>query len=68
MVAIKWPDAEKAARYDSLLVTNQDIIPIVFSYLSESETPLKHCPDDLFTGFRTPIRSALGFNKGKILP
>jgi len=68
MVAIRWPDADKAATYDSLLVTNQDIFPVVFAYLMDSAAPLALCPDDVFYGYKTPTRSALGFDKGVVLP
>jgi len=68
MVAIRWPDTGKAAKYDSLLVTNQDIFPTVFAYLMDSDAPLALCPDDVFYGFKTPTRSAIGFDKGVIVP
>jgi membrane protein insertase Oxa1/YidC/SpoIIIJ len=68
MVAIRWPDREKAARYDSALVTNQDVFPIVFAYLMDDPFPLSLCPNDTFYGFKTPGRSALGFDKGNLLP
>ncbi|MDD2332404.1 MAG: hypothetical protein PHI68_07115, partial [Candidatus Cloacimonetes bacterium] len=67
MVAIRWPDPQKAERFDAQLVTNQDIIPILLAYLSESNLPLKYCPGDVFYGFKTPLRSAIGFDKGTIL-
>jgi len=68
MVAIRWPDTGKAAKYDSLLVTNQDIFPTVFAYLMDSDAPLALCPDDVFYGFKTPTRSAIGFDKGVVVP
>ncbi len=41
MVAIRWPDAARAAKYDGDLLTNQDIFPIVFAYLFDSPVPLR---------------------------
>jgi YidC/Oxa1 family membrane protein insertase len=40
LVAIHWPDKYKAAKYDKKLLINQDIFPIVFSYLYDSPKPL----------------------------
>jgi YidC/Oxa1 family membrane protein insertase len=40
LVAIRWPDAARAAKYDSDLVANQDIFPVVFAYLADSPEPL----------------------------
>ncbi len=68
MVAIRWPDKEKAARYDSSLITNQDVFPIVFAYLMDDPFPLSLCPKDTFYGFKTPGRSAICFDKGILLP
>jgi hypothetical protein len=41
LVAIHWPDPDRAAKYDSDLFVNQDIFPVVFAYLADSEEPLK---------------------------
>jgi hypothetical protein len=41
LIAIRWPDPERAALYDSALLINQDIFPVVFAYLSRSYEPLK---------------------------
>jgi hypothetical protein len=41
LVAIRWPDPERAAKYDKDLLVNQDIFPVVFSYLTDSPEPLK---------------------------
>jgi len=68
MVAIRWPEQEKAARYDASLVTNQDVFPVVFAYLMDDPFPLSLCPKDTFYGFKTPGRSAIGFDKGRLLP
>jgi hypothetical protein len=68
MVAIRWPDKDKAARSDASLITNQDVFPIVFAYLMDDPFPLSLCPTDTFYGFKTPGRSAIGFDKGILLP
>lgn len=67
MVAIRWPDKKKAAKYDEKLVTNQDVFPIIFSYLADNPDYLKYCPDDVFWGLETPFRTKLGFDKGRII-
>jgi len=67
MVAIRWPDMKKAVKYDEKLVTNQDVFPIIFSYLADNPDYLKYCPDDVFWGLRTPFRTEIGFDKGEIL-
>jgi hypothetical protein len=41
LVAIRWPNPERAERYDDDLITNQDIFPVIFAYLSDSPEPLK---------------------------
>jgi hypothetical protein len=40
LVAIHWPNKDKAAKYDKKLLLNQDIFPIIFSYLYDSPEPL----------------------------
>jgi hypothetical protein len=40
LVAIRWPDPERAAKYDRNLLVNQDIFPVVFAYLADSPEPL----------------------------
>jgi membrane protein insertase Oxa1/YidC/SpoIIIJ len=40
LVAIHWPDKYKAEKYDKNLLMNQDIFPIIFSYLYDSPEPL----------------------------
>lgn len=67
MVAIRWPDMKKAVKYDEKLVTNQDVFPIIFSYLADNPDYLKYCPDDVFWGLETPFRTKLGFDKGRII-
>jgi hypothetical protein len=41
LVAIRWPDRARAEKYDKDLIVNQDIFPVVFSYLADSPEPLK---------------------------
>jgi hypothetical protein len=41
LVAIRWPDTGRAAKYDSNLLINQDIFPVVFAYLADSPEPLE---------------------------
>ena len=45
MVAIRWPNADKARKYDGDLLLNQDIFPILFSYLYDSAIPLRWKPE-----------------------
>jgi YidC/Oxa1 family membrane protein insertase len=40
LVAIHWPDPERASKYDKNLLVNQDIFPVVFAYLVDSVKPL----------------------------
>jgi hypothetical protein len=40
LVAIRWPDPERASKYDANLLIIQDIFPVVFAYLADSEKPL----------------------------
>ncbi|MCL2100840.1 MAG: YidC/Oxa1 family membrane protein insertase [Fibromonadales bacterium] len=41
-MAVRWPDKEKAAKYDYDFNVAQDLFPIIFAYLSGSEIPLKY--------------------------
>lgn len=41
LVAIRWPDAEKGAKYGKDITINQDILPAVFAYLYDSQEPLR---------------------------
>jgi hypothetical protein len=41
LVAIRWPDPERADKYDDDLIMNQDIFPVVFAYLADSDEPLR---------------------------
>lgn len=67
MVAIKWPDLKRAEKYDSHIIVNQDVFPVVLSYLSDDKQYLTYCPDKTFTGFGKAIRKSIDFNKGKII-
>jgi hypothetical protein len=41
-MAVRWPNIEKAEKYDSDFNVSQDLFPIIFAYLFDSETPLKY--------------------------
>jgi membrane protein insertase Oxa1/YidC/SpoIIIJ len=41
-MAIRFPDKEKAAKYDSDFNVTQDLFSIIFAYLFDSEIPLKY--------------------------
>jgi hypothetical protein len=41
-MAVRWPSKEKAAKYDSSFNVSQDLFPIIFAYLFDSEIPLKY--------------------------
>ena len=41
-MAVRWPNREKASEYDKEFYVSQDLFPIVFAYLFDSEIPLKH--------------------------
>jgi arylsulfatase A-like enzyme len=41
-MAIRWPDKERAAKYDKEFNVTQDLFPIVFAYLYDSPVPLKY--------------------------
>ncbi|MDR1650460.1 MAG: LTA synthase family protein, partial [Synergistaceae bacterium] len=40
LVAIRWPDGERASKYDANLLINQDVFPVIFAYLTDSPYPL----------------------------
>lgn len=67
MIAIYWPDTIKAEKYDDHIVTNQDIFPVIISYLTDDSQYLDYCPGDTFWGLATPFRTDIGFDKGKII-
>ncbi len=41
-MAVRWPNREKAAKYDNDFNVSQDLFPIIFAYLFDSEIPLKY--------------------------
>ena len=41
-MAVRWPSREKAEKYDADFNVSQDLFPLIFAYLFESEIPLKH--------------------------
>jgi len=41
-MAVRWPSREKAEKYDSNFNVSQDLFPIIFAYLFDSEIPLKY--------------------------
>jgi membrane-anchored protein YejM (alkaline phosphatase superfamily) len=41
-MAVHWPNMEKAEKYDSDFNVSQDLFPIIFAYLFDSEIPLKY--------------------------
>ena len=40
-MAVRWPNREKAEKYDGDFTVTQDLFPIVFAYLFDSEIPLR---------------------------
>jgi len=61
MIAIRWPDRQRASRFDRDLVLNQDIFPVVFSYLTNDSRYLSLKPDRTFRGFK------IIFREGKLI-
>jgi membrane protein insertase Oxa1/YidC/SpoIIIJ len=41
-MAVRFPDKERASKYDSEFHVSQDLFPIIFAYLFDSEIPLKY--------------------------
>lgn len=41
LVSIKWPNLDRARKYDHALRVNQDIFPVIFSYICNSDKPLQ---------------------------
>jgi len=41
-MAIRWPNKEKAEKYDGNFDISQDLFPIVFAYLFDNEVPLRY--------------------------
>ncbi|MCB5235044.1 MAG: YidC/Oxa1 family membrane protein insertase [Candidatus Cloacimonetes bacterium] len=67
LLALRWGDAERAAKYDGAIVTNQDVFPVLFAYLTDDEGWLEYCPGKLFWGSEFGRRGMIGFEKGEIV-
>lgn len=67
LLAVRWADAERAAKYDGAIVTNQDVFPAVFAYLADDEGWLGHCPGKLFWGLEIVRRKEIGFERGEMV-
>ncbi len=67
LLAVRWADAERAAKYDGAIVTNQDVFPVVFAYLADDEAWLEYCPGKLFWGPEFGRTGEVGFEKGKMV-
>ncbi|MDR3243794.1 MAG: YidC/Oxa1 family membrane protein insertase [Elusimicrobiota bacterium] len=62
-MAIRWPDKERAAKYDKEFYVVQDLFPIILAYLYDSALPLKYKPQN------TAVRlKSHKFDKGKFYP
>ncbi|MDR3243796.1 MAG: YidC/Oxa1 family membrane protein insertase [Elusimicrobiota bacterium] len=63
VMAIRWPDKERAAKYDKEFYVTQDLFPIILAYLYDSDLPLKYKQQD------TAVRlKSHKFDKGKFYP
>jgi hypothetical protein len=62
-MAIRWPDKEKAAKYDKEFYITQDLFPIIFAYLFDSDIPLKYRIKDTAVRIRNHK-----FDKGRFYP
>ena len=62
-MAIRWPDRERAEKYDADFDVTQDLFPIVFSYLFDSDAPRAYKPKD--TAIRWKHHK---FDKGVLYP
>ncbi|MDD3098142.1 MAG: hypothetical protein PHU99_10530, partial [Candidatus Cloacimonetes bacterium] len=67
MVAVKWPDPARAAKYDQNLTLNQDLFPVIFSYLADDPAPLELMPDRTFSGYELLTRPAVRFRSGRMV-
>ncbi|GHT36282.1 hypothetical protein AGMMS49593_00710 [Endomicrobiia bacterium] len=70
-MAVRWPDKDRAAKYDKEFNITQDVFPIVFAYLCDSPIPLKYKIKD--TAIRMPEKSKRlyrnhKFDKGVFYP
>ncbi len=66
LVAVRWPDALRAEKYDSDLTLNQDLFAVIFAYLADDPRPLELMPDRTFSGYGLLTRPAIRFRKGKV--
>ena len=67
MIAIHWPNPDKAAKYDTELAINQDLFAVIFAYLADDPAPLKLMPDRTFSGYELLTRPAVRFREGRVL-
>ena len=67
MVAVRWPDPARAAKYDQNLTLNQDLFPVIFSYLADDPAPLELMPDRTFSGYELLTRPAVKFREGRMV-
>ena len=67
MVAVRWPDPARAAKYDQNLTLNQDLFPVIFSYLADDPAPLELMPDRTFSGYELLTRPAVRFRSGRMV-
>ncbi len=68
MIAIRWPDSDKANLYDQDLQVNQDIFSVVFSYLANDSTALRLMPERTFSGFESLRRPrGIRFIQGELI-
>ncbi len=67
LLAVRWADAKRAAKYDGAIVTNQDVFPAIFAYLTDDEGWLEYCPGKLFWGPEFGSRGELGFERGEMV-
>ena len=61
MVAIRWPNPDKAKQFDKDLILNQDIFPAILSYMSDNNVYLTMKPDRTFKGYK------INFKEGQLL-
>lgn len=66
MVAIHWPDATRARKYDQNLTVNQDLFAVILAYLADDPKPLQLMPDRSFSGYGLLTRPPIHFREGKV--
>lgn len=67
LAAVRWPDPERAEKYDQDFTINQDLFPIILSYLADDPSPLELCPDRTFSGYELLTRPAVKFRSGEMV-